>query len=588
MLSGAAIIKFMRIVLRLLYLLVLISLASCQVFAPAATPVALSQATTAPLTAQPTTQLKPLPTVTASATTPPTLSPSATLPSLEPTELPTQTPTVDLGFQVRWHPDGPLYVGDWLSLEVIPSPGRDLAGKSLQVQLETDDGAQNLGSARFDSFGLGSRLQATLWWFWDTTDLDPGEHTLTLSLLPDGPAWQETVSLLPRADMPPGEAEAKWLTAESQCCQIHYISGTAAERDIDKLLAIADQEAQDVSRKLGIQVDEKIPIVLLPRVLGHGGFSANEIAVSYLDRNYAGNGTSVVLHHELVHWLDGKLAGDLRPSLLVEGLAVYLTGGHFKHEPLLARAAALLPPVEGCVTAVPGGEGKINPERPAADAPVCSLDRFIPLRELANHFYPSQHEIGYIEAGALVAYLVNTWGWPAFSEFYRDIHPPQVLETPQNPDQDKQVSPAVNSSQADAIDFALKKHFQISLDELEESFRAALRRETLTAEQVEDVRLSITYFDTLRRYQQLLDPSAYFLVAWLADSIEMRKRDILADYLRHPREPDNLMLENKFVDADAALRAGDMARSTQLLSEINTLLDRISAGEENASSSSGQ
>jgi hypothetical protein len=574
----------LQIASRTIFILVLCSLIACQALAPAAIPVALTQAATSALTRQP----KPLRTPAAPVTSQPALPPSATFP-LHPTETgsPTQTPTADITFQVHWHPDGPLYVGDRLSLEVIPPPGSKLDGKSIRVQAETAQGAQTLGTARFEPFGLGERLQATLWWFWDTTGQQAGRHTLTISLLPEGPTWQETVTLLPQADLPATEAGAKWLTAESQCCQLHYISGTAAERDIAKLLAMADQQAQDVGQKLGIQVDEKIPIVLLPRVLGHGGFTAQEIVISYLDRNYAGAGTSIVLHHEIVHWLDGKLGGGLRPSLLTEGLAVYLTGGHFKPEPVLARAAALLPPVAGCAPAAPGDEATMIPERPDTGSPVCSLDRFIPLRELADHFYPFQHEIGYMEAGALVAYMVDAWGWPAFSAFYRDIHPaPQTTDAPLYPGGETLAGQAVSASQAAAIDTALKKHFHIGLDELEGSFRAALRKETLSAAQVEDVRLSIAYFDTMRRYQQLLDPSAYFLVAWLADSLEMRKRNIFADYLRHPVGPENLALENLFVEADAALRAGDMARSSRLLRVINAVLDRVSVEEQTASSSS--
>jgi hypothetical protein len=566
----------LQIVSRFFYILILISLAACQILAPAATLVT----GTLGATPSPPTQGGTPVSVTQGATpSPPTLGETA--PPLDPTEgsVPTQAPTADLAFQVHWHPDGPLYVGDQLSLEVIPPPGSKLEGKSLQVQAETPQGAQNLGEARFEPFGLGERLQATLWWFWDTTALEPGEHTLTFSVLPNGPTWQETVILLPQAELPPAEAGAKWLMAESQCCQLHYIRGTAADRDIAKLLAMADQQAQDVSQKLGILADEKIPIVLIPRVLGHGGFTAQEIVVSYLDRNYAGNGASVVLHHEIVHWLDGKLGGDLRPSMLVEGLAVYLTGGHFKLEPVFARAAALLPPVAGCVPALPGVETGINPEQSDVDAPVCSLDRFIPLRELADHFYPSQHEIGYMEAGALVAYLVNTYGWQAFSDFYRDIHP-----VPQNTGGPQSSGVPTPTGQAAAIDISLKKHFQIGLDELEGSFRAALRQEPLTAAQVADVQVSINYFDTMRRYQKLLDPSAYFLTAWLADSVETRKRNIVADFLRHPLGPDNLVLENLFVDADAALRAGDTARSAQFLAAINAVLDRISTEDQNASS----
>ena len=79
------------------------------------------------------------------------------------------------------------------------------------------------------------------------------------------------------------------------------------------------------------------------------GLQSDGIWVSYLDRNYAGSNSEIVFHHEMVHVLDSRLGGELRPTILVEGLAVYLSGGHFKYEPLIPRAAALLPAEPGCL-----------------------------------------------------------------------------------------------------------------------------------------------------------------------------------------------------------------------------------------------
>ena len=95
-------------------------------------------------------------------------------------------------------------------------------------------------------------------------------------------------------------------------------------------------------------MNERAPVVLIPRLLGHGGFTGREIVLSYLDRNYVGGNLAVIFHHELVHYLDVRSGGDLKPSMLVEGLAVYLSGGHYKPEPLMPRLAALLPPEAGC------------------------------------------------------------------------------------------------------------------------------------------------------------------------------------------------------------------------------------------------
>ena len=38
-------------------------------------------------------------------------------------------------FTIQFHPDGDLYVGDFVSLEIIPDPGIDLEGKKIQVEI---------------------------------------------------------------------------------------------------------------------------------------------------------------------------------------------------------------------------------------------------------------------------------------------------------------------------------------------------------------------------------------------------------------------------------------------------------------------
>jgi hypothetical protein len=463
-------------------------------------------------------------------------------------------------FQVRFHPDGNLVVGDQVSLEVIAPAGADLEGRRVQVELPTQQGATTLGPNEIAPFGLGRRLQATWLWAWDTTGLQPGTYQLQVQVLPDGPQWSQAVTLLPADQAPPPEPEASWQSRETDCCEIFYVSGTEAERDIDALAALADAQALQVKAKLGIDsvepgsASEKIPLVLIPRVLGHGGFSSKDIAVSYLDRNYAGDASAQVLHHEMVHWLDSRLGGDLRPSLFVEGLAVYLSEGHFKPEPLFERAAALLPPAAGC-----------------AGQAVCSLDRFIPLEQLAGDFYPQQHETGYLQAGALVEYMVDTWGWQAFSDFYRDIHP--LEEQGGNSDEAQR--------QVQAIQAALQKHFDLDLQQIETQFLQALQEVELTQAMVDDVRLSAAYYDTLRRYQAVLDPSAYFLYAWLADSRAMRERGIVADYLRRPQQAENIALETMLVAADQALRAGDFGRVERLLASVNAVLAIIEQGGAN-------
>jgi hypothetical protein len=180
---------------------------------------------------------------------------------------------------------------------------------------------------------------------------------------------------------------------------------------------------------------------------------------------------------------------------------------------------------------------------------------------LADSFYPSQHEIGYLEAGALVQYLVDTYGWDAFSDFYRDIHP------------------APSGLQSEAIDLALQNHFNLSLDQLEANFIEHLRAQPVDLTHIEDVRLSVQFYDTVRRYQQMFDPSAYFQTAWLADALVMREKNITADYLRRPDGILNRYLENLLIEADASLLSGDYSDTAQKLKALNVMLDILESAK---------
>ena len=210
--------------------------------------------------------------------------------------------------------------------------------------------------------------------------------------------------------------------------------------------------------------------------------------------------------------------------MMVEGLAVYVAGGHFKTEPLAARAAAVL-----------------------------ALDRYIPLTDLANGFYPAQHEIGYLEAGAFIQYLVARAGWDQFKGMYASF----------------QSAP----TDAAMLDAGLQAHYGVSLAAMETEWLAYLRAQPADAAQVDDLRLTVGLFDTLRRYQQLKDPAAYFLSAWLPDGPEARRRNIEGDFVRHPRTPDNIALEAMLDAAGMDLHAAAYAEAQALLDAVNAALD---------------
>jgi hypothetical protein len=423
----------------------------------------------------------------------------------------------EANFRVQYHPDGGLFVGDQVSIEVIPPDDWDNNEQKVRVAV----GKQMLGEADFLPSGVGQRVQATFWWVWDTNEFIEGEQILSYTILPDGPSWQEYIQLLP-ADKRP-YPQASWVTSTTDCCTLAYITGTAAERDIELLKMMVDNQATHASELMQTEITESINITFLPRLLGHGGFVSNGIYVTYMDDNITGNITSQVIHHEMVHAIDRSLGGKLLPSMLVEGLAVYLSGGHFKKEALLPRAAALL-----------------------------DMDRYIPLETLAENFYYQQHEIGYLEAGALVEYLVGRYGWDDYQLFYRDIDDA--------------------GNQAESLESGLKKHFSISLDQLETDFLKELRSQNGTESVRNDLQSTVDFYDSLRYYQEVLDPSAYFLTAWFPDGERMRQEGITADLMRTPNKKDNLFFEFLLRTASKKIAAGEYQQAKIILEVVNDLL----------------
>jgi hypothetical protein len=490
------------------------------------TPMTPPPAVHSPTAAAPAaTATLPAPTATEA---PPTLTATA-VPSPEATATPEGAYSLSAD-NIRFHPYPRLYSGDIVSVEVIaegaPEEWQD-APVTLYLGSREDPA---LAITRFGRFGIGGRAQATFVWVWDTAGLE-GSHDLIVVVEPlaeEGaerpPAHELTVEvvLLPASDRPMPEREARWASAETDCCIFHYLTGTAAERDIDHLMAEAEAAFAHVEDVLGVERRDKVSFTLLSRLLGHGGFAAEEISLTYIDRNPADSEPFNLFAHEGTHILDRQFA-QTKPAIMTEGLAVYVAGGHFKPEDLERRAAALL-----------------------------DLDWYIPLQELADNFYPAQHEIGYLQGGAFVHYLVERFGWPRFKEMYASF----------------QSAP----SPAQMLDAGLRQHFAQGLDELEQDWLAHLRTLPYDQDQVDDLRLTVALFDSLRAYQRELDPVAYFLHAWLPNGPEGRRRGIVGDFVRQPREAENIAHETMLAAAGAAMRAGDYAQADALLEAVNMAL----------------
>ncbi len=464
-------------------------------------------------------------------TTPPTPSPPDL--SLTPEDV-TLYPLPAPGPGGRWL----FYRGDIISFEVVPRHLGTISPEDLTVRIYRLQGTERQvlaeGTVGYPAFDEVPRAHLT--WAWDTQDAG-GRETLVVHLDPDDriragdedPANNVvtlTVRFIADAARPAPEALATWAMTTTHCCILYYLTCTRAERDLPVLTQATDRAVAFVQERLGVRLASPLEVYFIGRVLGQGGYVLGGIVLSYPDRLYTGEGLETVLRHEATHVLDASLTGPMTPALLEEGLAVWVAGGHYRPESIPSRAGAL---VRG--------------------------DRYIPLSELVEDFYRHQHEIGYLEAAALVAYLVETYGWERFLSFYR--WPEEMAPAPP----------------PEALDRALRRSFGLGLEDVESSFRAWLSAQPTTPEEMQDVELTIRLFDAIRRYQQAKDPMAHFLSGWFPDAAEGKRRGITTDFLRRPRSPRAIAIELMFISAQEALRQGALNEAALLIGGAERALE---------------
>lgn len=513
--------------------LLLLALVACQrvpPLIPEITATLAPSSTPVPMTASPTPTATLLPTSTASppATPPPT--PTLTPPPrgiLAAKEASCASPCLAAA-DVHVFPN-PVYVGDVLTFDIDPRLPPDGAGV-YTLTLTLPD-AETL-SAPVLAQGLDGQAQARFYWAWDvqsvTTTLslsislaippevddpDLADNTLLFSL----PVYTTTALL-------PPEPWAAWAVTETTGFRLHYLIHTAAERDLLAIVADAQAAYTEITHHLAADADEVVEIYLLDRVIGQGGYaSSGWVAVSYVDRMYAPISLGMVLRHELVHRLDKAIQCQGAPTLMREGLAVYIPGGHYRPEPLARKVAALV-----------------------------DSAHYITVEALLDNFYALQHEVSYAEAGALMGYLVDVYGWDG-------------LET--------LCQTATTTAGADAarFDAALKAIGIADVAQLEMAWRASLSNEA--AWDLALVDTDVRLMDTMRAYQMRYDLGAHFLEGVLFDVVEAEDAGLVADFARRPRTPEALALELLLVQAQAALRAEDVATVTALLEAVDVILE---------------
>lgn len=428
-------------------------------------------------------------------------------------------------FEVEFFPVAPYNIGDLISVRVTYTGTDEIPDEEITVS-HLDQPQSVLGSEKFNRYDQ----QADFYWILDTSTFQPGFIRLLFEIPEMNLSWEEGINLLPSEKA----KDNNWVTVNTDCCVVHYIENTDAAQDISQIQEILEETAEKALAQFypsGIPevnpLKGEIQLVLVPAILGHGGFATDTAVVTYTDRNWVGSSFETIVHHEIVHVLDRKLNDEgPRPSLLAEGIAVYLSGGHYRDGDPLLRVSALI-----------------------------KMGKYIPLETLANDFYSFQHEIAYMEGAALVAYLVELWGWEGFLDFYFN------LEQKRNP--------------SATISAALENESGMDLDRLEDEFMTYLNTLEPGERVISDVRLTIEVYDMIRRYQTAVIPSAHYKTAWWPPIDRMIEMEITGDYGQREKSPLNILVENRFIRMQGAFAAEDYQRVQNELDKIDHYLNII-------------
>ncbi len=436
-------------------------------------------------------------------------------------------------WQVRIHPVGPWYVGDVLSWEVRPPPGQgeDFQGKMVTLQVDPPSGPR--WRERLGLWGIDRVPAAVFPWVWDTWGVASGLHSLVVRF--EGrEVYRGRVYLYPESLRPTWEKEIQWAERVTSCCRIFYFTHTETARDLERLVDTVEKAYQRVQMQFGVRLEASAEVVFLPRLLGQGGFMGSEMWVTYRDRGPLMEPVSQIVYHEMVHWAERQILEHGRPSVFVEGLAVYLSGGHYRPgEPLFRRAQA-----------------------------VRMWGRYLPLATLSENFYQHQHELAYIQAGALVAYMVDRWGWETFWDFYSSLERPNEGE-----------------SVVQALDRQLRRRFGLGLEELDADLRAFLDKHPPTPKDLEDVRQTVALYEGLRFYQKVMDPDAYYGTAWLPYRAIMQPRGIVTDAIRGPNTALHQTVELLLQQASLSWLHGDYVLAGRYVDEATRLVEAYDQGE---------
>jgi len=403
----------------------------------------------------------------------------------------------------------------WYDTETGHTPRRIVGPLPPDVTLSYRLDARVEGLTR----ALTTTAELDYWWLVRDSAGDTARAGGTALL---GPGLQALVVPPPPPQPPP---TFTWSLSETRHFRFHYMPATAAERDRFQLGRVAEASLQRITAVLEMEFGGQMDIYFVPRVFWQGGAAYGDKVqlISYLDRNYTAIETWTYFTHEGTHALAQDL---LQPKeeggpdgVLVEGLAVWASGGHYRQEPIDEWAAV-----------------------------IASSDRYIPLHDLrTGSFYEFQHETAYLESASFVKFLVEQGGLDRFKELYGLANHDPVHDNA-----------------------LVERLYGRGYAELDAEWLDHLATVDPTPEQAETWWLKVRSFDLMRRYETELDPDARVLPStpppeWMSDTLKL--------FIGRVNEPRNIILETALIAAQRRMYGGDPEGAAALLDDVEAALD---------------
>jgi len=422
------------------------------------------------------------------------------------------------------------------SLAAQVPPDREISEALLWYDTETGHVVKEIAGPWSHETSLSYRLDAAnegltrtltttqeldYWWMVRDTAGDAVREGGTVTLSP------HLMALVSAPAPEPPPVDFTWSVSETQHFVLHYVPGSAAERDRFQIGAMAETALSEIESVLHAGLDGQMSIYLVPRVFWQGGATyADKVQlISYLDRNYTDVETWSYFTHEGTHALAQDLIqpkgedGGGPDGVLVEGLAVWASGGHYSREPIDAWAAV-----------------------------IAASDTYIPLADLRKGpFYDFQHETSYLEGASFVKFLVEHYGLDKFKELYGQA-----------------------TGKAEEDDALVRRLYGKGYAELEADWLAYLAGLKPTPEEAESWWMRVRFFDLMRRYETEMDPDARLLPG---DAPTQWTTDTLKVFLHNANAPANVVLETALIAAQEKMNKGNFGGASTLLDDVQAALD---------------